>query len=178
MPVISRAPRSRAQHRAADPRRRAVKDAHRWVAAGMWQGYVHAGDKAEIASIATKVATTSDTGKAWATLHRIAHAPEPLSNSGFYYLQKPLSDRVQALANAPPTSEWLFISAEQENQCGAWRSFLASEMQNLVRPELVWTRNPGGRPGFMAPWPWPPRKDGTLSTAPPPVSDRDLQDFA
>lgn len=143
-------------------RARAIKDAHRWVSSGMWQGYVPAGERAVTASLMQRVPVDSDVGKAWATLHKIAHVT-PLEGAGHFILPRPLSPQGMAFAQAPPESEWVFIASDQINQCGAWRSLLADVMAGIARPELVWER--GGKRGFMAPWPWPPRKDG--GTGPP-----------
>jgi DNA-binding Lrp family transcriptional regulator len=150
-------------------RGRNVKNAHIWVANGLWQGYVTSGEKAVAAALITQAPVDSETGKAWATAHRIAHV-SPLESAGRYYIPRPLTPQELALAQAPAIEQWIFIEAEQANQCGAWRSFLRDVLADRARPELVWDRNPGGRRGFMAPWPWPPKRDGSLcQTAPPEV---------
>jgi hypothetical protein len=143
-------------------RPKSVKGAHLWVANGLWQGYVPAGEKAVTAALMQRVAVNSDAGKAWAVLHKIAHVT-PLEGAGHFILPRPLSPQGMAFAHAPPESDWVFIGSDQINQCGAWRSLLADVMAGVSRPELVWER--GGKRGFLAPWPWPPRKDG--GTGPP-----------
>lgn len=147
-------------------KRRAVKDAHRWVAAGMWQGYVPAGEKAEAVAAQVRAPVESETGKAWAVLHKIAHMT-PFENGGFYLLPRPLSTQALALANAPPEDAWEFIGGEKTNQCGAYTELIARELAGKRCPPLVWDRNRGGVLGFFAPWPWPPRKDGSICTGPP-----------
>jgi hypothetical protein len=90
-----------------------------------------------------------------------------------------LSAQALALDIAPPENEWVFIAANQVNQVSAWKEFLARELAGKPRPELCWDRNYGKGRGFYAPWPWPPRKDGRVSTGPPDTlcTDQDLDDF-
>lgn len=146
---------------------RAVKDADRWVASGMWEGYVAAGERSEASARRTNVELDSQAGKAWATLHRIAHV-HPFEAGGFYLLPDTPSARLLALAGAPLEQDWTFIEPEQSNQCGAWDEFVRECLQGKPRPPLVTERNPGGRRGFYAPWAWPPRVDGSLTATGPP----------
>lgn len=138
---------------------RAVKDADRWVAAGMWEGYVAAGTEVEQVKGTRLVPVESEEGKAWAVLHDIAHL-KPLGFNGKYLLLQPLSPQGLTCATAPPVADWVFIPAVEVQQAGAWNAFLSRELAGKSRPVLAWDRNPGGALGFHAPWPWPPRKDG------------------
>lgn len=146
---------------------RAVKDAHSWVQNGLWQGYLGPGERAEAAARMQQVATDSVEGRAYRTLHRIAHLPPPFETGGKFLLREPLTPQVLALAHAPPESEWPLIAAADRNRCAAWTDLIAGALSGTPRPALVWDRNPGGVSGFLAPWEWPPRKDGSLATAPP-----------
>ena len=159
-------------------KKRAVKDAHRWVAAGMWQGYVSSGERAEAVAQQQRIEPESPAGKAWGNLHKIAHL-SLLETGGKYLLPRQLSPQAMALANAPPEDDWIFIEPSQANQCGAWNELLNEALAGKNRPPLVWTRNRGGVAGFFAPWPWPPRKDGTVNTGPPVerLSDEDIAAF-
>lgn len=139
---------------------RAVKDADRWVSQGMWEGYLQQGEKASHIQGMVHVAVGSEEGRAWATLHEIAHLGKPLEFGGKYLLPQALSPQGTVFAKAPPDEEWVFIEPEATQQVGAWNSFLTRELAGKARPPLVWDRNRGGRVGFLAPWPWPPRKDG------------------
>ena len=176
---------------------RAVKDADRWVAAGMWQGFVQLAENAEIAAQITYVDPDSEAGRAMIVLCRIAEI-EPQSEGGKITLKRPLSPRGLAFAHAPDPTDWVFIAdGADANKIGAYRSFLSTELGlpigRLVR-ERSWRKlKPdevdahGGRSteiinraGFLAPWPWPPRKDGTLSTTGPPdplMTDQDQRDL-
>lgn len=160
---------------------RAVKDADRWVAGGLWQGYVATGAQAQANAQRISVATDSAIGTAWATINRIGHAT-PLESSGLYHLPRSLNPQEMALSRAPPESQWLFVPAEEGNRVRAWNDLIAGALAGRARPSLVWERNPGGRRGFMAPYAWPPRVDGSLCTGPPQespsLSDDDIEAFA
>lgn len=141
---------------------RAVKDAHRWVADGSWQGYVTTGERAEAQARMQQVPNDSPEGKALIALHKIAGMQRPFETGGKFLLMGPMAPAVLALADAPAVGDWKFIPADARNQCGAWNAFIADALNGKPRPELINNRNPGGASGFMAPWDWPPRKDGTL----------------
>jgi hypothetical protein len=156
---------------------RAVKDADRWISNGMWQGYVVAGEKSEIAAMATDVALDSASGKAWRVVHRIAHLSEPFER-GSYRLSRPMTEQELALAQAPPFEEWIFIAADKPNQVAAWDELVRGALCGRARPPIVNDRNRNRELGFMAPWPWPPRKDGSICTGPPePGVSSDDQSF-
>jgi hypothetical protein len=81
----------------------------------------------------------------------------------------PITPRLIALADAPPRSQWVTLGRQQ---AGAWDSLLSEAVHVQVRNHL--------REGACAPWPWPPRKDGTLSPTGPPetlIDEADLQNF-
>jgi hypothetical protein len=176
---------------------RAVKDADRWVAAGMWQGFVQLAENVDAAGQISHIEPDSEAGKAHAVLCRIAEI-EPKIEGGKIVLKRSLSPRGLAFAGAPDASDWVFIAdGADSNKIGAWRAFVSAELDmpigRLVRerswrklkPEEVEAH--GGRSteiinqrGFLAPWPWPPRKDGTLSTTGPPdtlMTDQDVKDL-
>jgi hypothetical protein len=140
---------------------RAVKDAHTWVGGGLWEGYVVAGERSEIMARMQLVDVESDAGKALMALHQIARV-SPIESGGKLLLKEPLSDQAMALARAPPIDEWILVPAAERNRCGAWDQLLREALPGVNRPALVHDRNPGGASGFMAPYSWPPRKDGTL----------------
>lgn len=150
---------------------RAVKDAHRWVSGGQWQGYLVDGERAVSVAQASSVPINSEPGKALVALHRVARMGPPMGSQGSYFLSRPLSLRGLAFAQAPPESEWQFISEQQPQQCAAWNGFIANELAGKARPPLISERVRVGQRGFMAPWPWPPLKDGSLCTGPPEKRD-------
>jgi len=125
-----------------------------------------------------RVAIDSDEGRALATMCRIAHVPLTDFGTRQYLLRKPMTPQALAFAKAPPESDWIFIAIEDRNQCGAWNGVLADLLEGRPRSQLVWDRNPGGRRGFMAPWPWPPRKDGTIITEASPSMNPEHDDIS
>jgi hypothetical protein len=157
---------------------RIVKDFHNWARNQQWAGHLESGRRVEAVEQIRRVPIDSREGKAWAALHRIAHT-SPRDWGDEFILHRPLTDQILALANTPPDREWVMITPAMVNQVGAWRAFLGRELGTLARPELLWDRNPGGVRGFLAPWPWPPKKDGTLSATAPDIgcSDAELADF-
>lgn len=94
-------------------------------------------------------------GRAIAALYEIVgksdffHAVK--AKGGQVYHANPVTPRVRALADAPPRAEWKLLDRQQ---AAAWDGFIAENIQ-LSRSRL--------QEGAAAPWPWPPRKDGTLS---------------
>jgi hypothetical protein len=176
---------------------RGVKDADRWVAAGMWQGYVQSAENADAAAAIVHLPVGSKGANAWGVLHKIADLEPPTPSNGLVMLKRPLSPRELAFADAPDDADWCFVPETEANKVGAWRSFLGTELDKplgrLIRerswrklkPEEVEAH--GGRSteiinqrGFLAPWPWPPRKDGSLSTTGPPdtlMTDQDVKDL-
>jgi hypothetical protein len=97
------------------------------------------------------------------TLYAVARTRPFVSNGRVIY-SKPITPQLLAFAQAPPESAWIWI--EDRQQIAAWSSFVASHVLG-GRPQLVTTRGVGAdaRNGFLAPWSWPPRKDGTISDA-------------
>jgi hypothetical protein len=92
----------------------------------------------------------------------VAHVRPFVSNGRVIYA-KPITAEVLAFAQkAPHESEWRWI--EDRQQTAAWSYFLGAHITG-GRPPLVTTRGVGAnaRSGFLAPWLWPPRKDGTIS---------------
>lgn len=67
---------------------------------------------------------------------------------------------VLAFADLPPKTSWLFVS--DRKQMGAWVEFFGHTLPNVPRRSI--TEHQNGMPGFVLPWPWPPRKDGTTYT--------------
>lgn len=136
-----------------------------------WPGYAARAPNASGAVIAgTAIPIGTPAGRAHAALCRIAHVT-PLEIGGTYRRRSPLSTRGLALADVPPETDWIFIAAEQRPQRAAWDDFIKRELPGLNRPELAWDRNPGRQSGFLAPWPWPPKADGSTYSGsdPPPL---------
>ena len=118
-------------------------------------------------------------GRAVAALYAIARAPAPLSADDQYDFKGELTRRMLSLADAPPPREWMLI--EDQRQVEAWSEFVRASIgkPGSLSGTIVGQRFVGAgdqrvfagndlRSGLKAPWPWPPRKDGTFG--PPPKS--------
>jgi hypothetical protein len=86
----------------------------------------------------------------------------PFQTGGALVYRGDVSARVLAFAGAPDRSLWVWI--EDRNQIGAWSNFLKDRV-TVARPSLTVSRGVGEseRRGMYAPWPWPPRADGTIA---------------
>lgn len=113
--------------------------------------------------------------KSITVLHEIANRLTALRtiwqrSDGSISFPKPMTPQLAALAQAPPQSDWPTLDRQQ---AGAWEGLL----RQFFEPEVIRAHM---REGSRAPWAWPPRKDGTLSTAGPAevlMSDQDMADF-
>lgn len=133
---------------------------------------------------------------AWAArlvIARITETPAPkaqgVGDQRGCLFAGPLNPAQLALArfaNDDPAA-WQFVRSGGQ-QCGAWRAFFKIEPRQITvgytTKEIlgrIVTDWPVRETGLRVPCPWPPRKDGTISTGPPPdvlASDQDLKDFA
>jgi hypothetical protein len=101
-------------------------------------------------------------------LHEIAGVADFLrgvmTRNGIVSYRLPVTPRIRALANAPPRADWVTLD---RSQAAAWEAVLSDAVTVRVRTRF--------REGSMAPWSWPPRKDGTLSPdGVPPLNNEDL----
>lgn len=98
----------------------------------------------------------SSAATALATLHQIAMLEAFFQKvyrmpDGRVSWRGELTPRLLALANAPPRAQW---SALNNQQAAAWDRYLADHVTVATRRRIM--------TGAFAPWPWPPRKDGTI----------------
>jgi hypothetical protein len=100
-------------------------------------------------------------GQALTALYEIART-RPFVSAGKIAVRGGVTPQLQAMAWVPPRGEWLWIA--ERNQIGSWREFVDRFVMG-ARPEMLLERN--GSKGIFAPWPWPPRRDGSLCTGPP-----------
>lgn len=94
--------------------------------------------------------------RAITTLHRIAGSTDFLRSvmrapDGTVRHLKPVTPRLVALAQAMPREEWVTLDRQQ---AGAWEAFVEENLTLATRRRLS--------EGAMAPWPWPPNKDGGI----------------
>lgn len=87
-----------------------------------------------------------------------------------------ITPQILALVDAPARSSWPWI--EDRQRIAAWSEFLRASIPGGGSSPIT-ERGVGAqrRRGIEAPWPWPPRKDGTIATGPPDTLMTD-QDFA
>jgi hypothetical protein len=82
------------------------------------------------------------------------------------YYPHEITPQLIALAEAPARREWVVLTGQQ---LPAWFGFAKKSLPNL-RIKLDH--------GARAPWPWPPRKDGTIGTGPPDaLADEDVAEL-
>lgn len=113
--------------------------------------------------------------RAITVLCEIAHASEALRriwrrDDGSIDFRCSMKPQLLALAHAPPSADWVELN---HRQGGSWEDLLSTVFTTGFlrhRPHA----------GSRAPWPWPPRKDGTLTATGPPdvlATEEDLADF-
>jgi hypothetical protein len=97
--------------------------------------------------------------KAITTLHRIAgsvgflHSVMRAADGSVRHL-KPVTPRLVALSQAMRREDWVMLDRKQ---AGAWDAFVEENLMLATRHRLA--------EGAMAPWPWPPNKEGGIYTA-------------
>ena len=119
---------------------------------------------------ASGYAHDSTEAKAITTLHDIAgisdHFRRAVHRGDRVYYRLPVTPRLAALAKAPPREDWPALTHQQ---AGAWEALLREAITVQVRKKLT--------AGDAAPWSWPPRVDGTLSSTGPPATELTEEDL-
>ena len=123
-----------------------------------WLAYAPEGDVTPSISISYPVGSRE--GQAIILLHKIAglqaYLDSVMIRKGVVNYIRPMTPRVAALA-AAPVSGWATLTHQQA--C-AW--------DEMLREAIIVQNRHRLKEGDRAPWPWPPRKDGTLSQTGPP----------
>jgi hypothetical protein len=128
-----------------------------------WEQWLRYAPKADgtAASIASAFPLGSPEAKAIITAYELGNAGTALQfmiRGGAVNYLRPMTPRLLALAQfAGPRDGWKNVLGK--NQAAAWEHMLREVIAAPTRRPL--------REGDHAPYPWPPRKDGTLSTAGP-----------
>jgi hypothetical protein len=144
-----------------------VRDVVGWA---QWLRYTPDGGGA--ASITGSYPVASAEAKALAMLYEIVGKTDFFRDvkcrGGTLYHANPIRPRLLALAAAPPRAEWVRLDRQQ---AAAWDGMVSENVQ-FTRQRL--------QEGASAPWPWPPRKDGTLSPTAegPAMTDDDVNALA
>lgn len=114
------------------------------------------------------VQTDSVEARAYCNLRSLGGAARPVSASdGTLSLPHSLAPDELAFADLPTRSMWQFVI--DRNQLGAWLGFFDDHLKGITRRVIVEDRN--GARGFLAPWPWPPNKDGKVTEWPDPKEE-------
>jgi hypothetical protein len=140
--------------------KRRPKDAHKFVRDRLFVEFANRSSSGQV----TPSFYAADTPQARAVIaiHAIARVIASEMQNGDIVFTKPISRQLLALGEAPPRRDWLWLDDTQK--IGAWHA-LVRETITKARPEFTQMRD--GQRGIYAPWPWPPKKDGTLCTGPP-----------
>lgn len=157
-------------------RREKSMKAHLFVRKRAWDGLLA---NPETAAAPSLFEPQSPAGHALLTLGRMArYSPFTVADGRLSYRGE-ISERLLAMADTPPEFTdndparpiWQTYLVGSPN-FAAWRGFINEVFAGRALPRLS---------EVYAPWPWPPRKDGSVSTGPPPdtlCTDQDIKDFA
>lgn len=145
-----------------------------------WEGFAKLDAKAQTAAARVERTIRDPEGSAWIGLHVIVGIfPFGFNRDpgGKFLVPSPLPPAVVAFADLTDErgradkTGWYF-AATGTNQFGAWLGFVSEASGRAPRIEDF-----NGTPGLWVPWQWPPRKDGTLSTAGPDPLPDGIEDF-
>ncbi len=174
---------------------RRAMDADKFIRKGRWVGYVEAGRAAQPRPSPPpprEIPIDSDEGRALLVIFQIAGGwPDYSADKTHIRLRyEPLGAQALALAAAPPQADWQI--QEFAGQWAAWSEFLFPIIGRTarVRDHVIGAKtvpNPkGGEPifagnitkrGLKAPWPWPPRKDGSHGAPAGELDDESAREF-
>jgi hypothetical protein len=136
---------------------------HLWVRTRGFEEFPNAKPSASAATRAGPVELGTDAAKAVQAFYAVGRARPFVSGNRVIY-PRSLTPQLLAFARSPEQAQWIWI--EDRQQVAAWANFLGEHVLG-GRPPLVSDRLVDGetRKGFFAPWPWPPRKDGSIGEA-------------
>ncbi len=132
-------------------RREKPMKAHLFIRKRVWEGLM--ASPAPEAGIGGPYGLASEAGRALQALARIGQTSLPRMGDGRLIYTRPITPQLLALASAPAEGAIYRIGSPN---FAAWRDFLRAHLTNLRQFDAI-----------EAPWPWPPRKDGGVSTGPP-----------
>ncbi len=135
---------------------------HLWIRNRGFEEFPAAATEQGAAVASTSYSVDSPQGLAIKALYHFARVPL-FENRGFVSYPLEVTPQVLAFGSLPPEQVWHWIDLEGgRNQIAAWSHFLSAVIHK-PRPELVRQRAQGEGRGMLVPWPWPPRKDGSIS---------------
>lgn len=150
-------------------RREKSMKAHLFVRKRAWIGLLGTVDPK--ATGPTEWPPSSPAARALVTLGRVARYRPFRLSSGNISFNGEVTPRLLAMANAPPESEW-GIHQRGSKHFAAWRDLINTVFAGCALPALT---------QIEAPWPWPPRKDGEITSTDPPdelATASELDEFA
>jgi hypothetical protein len=139
-----------------------VPNPNTWLSERRWEEFP-AARLPDVIPSRTSFEAASLEGRAIKALYEVARC-QLFEHRGSVVYPMVVTPRVLAFAEAGQSSGWLWI--EDRQQIAAWSTFVGEHVHR-PRGAMITTRGVGEamRHGILAPWPWPPRKDGTLSPA-------------
>lgn len=145
-----------------------------------WEGFAKLDAQVQATAARVEYTIRSPEGSAWIGLHVIVGIfPYGFNRDpgGKFLVPSPLPPAVMAFADLSDErgrvdkSGWYFAGLDT-NQFAAWARFVHEVSGRAARID-----DHNGTPGLWVPWQWPPRKDGTLSTAGPDPLPDGIEDF-
>lgn len=145
-----------------------------------WEGFAKLAPDAAAAALPAGYDPASPEGRAITALYAVARSRPPESRGRIVYPRE-ITPQLLAFGSDGISPRGLWI--EDRDQIGAWSKFIAQHVPG-IRTTLWDTKGMGleTRRGIYAPWPWPPKVDGTVYTAGERpadqlMTDQDYQDF-
>jgi hypothetical protein len=139
------------------------------------RGWIGIAAPSETAATSGLYEPKSTAGQAVLILGRMAHSSPATIGDGRLIYRGEITPRLLAMAASPSEDAWGRYERGTAN-FAAWRDFISEVFAGRALPVLT---------EVHAPWPWPPRKDGSTgeSTGPPPLipgtlaTTQDVEDF-
>jgi hypothetical protein len=135
-------------------RREKSLKAHLFIRKRAWEGLLASATRQQGI---TEHPPHSPAGRALLTLGRIARYQPLRLSSGNISFMGDITPALLALADTPDERDWGRYDRGTANYA-AWRDLIFAVFAGRALPALT---------AIEAPWPWPPRKDGSITTGPP-----------
>ncbi|WP_018456819.1 helix-turn-helix domain-containing protein [Bradyrhizobium sp. WSM4349] len=127
---------------------------HLWIRSRGFEEFPYAPGAAPNAPAPGPIAEGSEPGRALAVLYAVAKG-HLFVHRGEVTYRGSITPQLLAFAGVADKASWRWITDRQ--QLAAWQAFLAAHVFGARLPLL---ERRGESMGFLAPAPWPPRKDG------------------
>ena len=131
-----------------------------------WPQYA---ERSETTAQRKTVSQDCDEARAYMAIRSLAGAvPPPIASDGSLGLPRALTPAELAFRKLPDRAKWQLV--EQQSQQASWLGFLEKALpEHTARRQIVVDhRGSDGltHRGFLAPWPWPPTKEGHVTEWP------------